>query len=100
MDNLTIKDTLIDNIVENSSYSKEVVEQVIAFQGEDMLKAFKEYRQIEISGFGLLYVAKGKLSKRIERYSKYLVGDAPRTEDHQKEVEKLLEFLKTKQCQS
>jgi len=94
----TIKELIIDNIVENSNYSKDVIEKVVAFQGEDMLKAFKLHRQVEISGFGMLFVAKGKVQKRIDRYTQWLAGDKPRTPEHEEDVKKLVEFLKGKQC--
>lgn len=97
---ITIKDYLIDVIKENSPYSKEIIEQVVAFQGEDILRAIKEHSQVEISGFGLLYVAKGKIQKRIDRFTAYLAGDKPRTPEHEEDVKQLLEFLKEKQCQN
>lgn len=92
----TIKDHLIDDIQVTTDYPRELIEKVVAFQGEDILKAVKENSQVEISGFGLLYVAKGKLQKRIDRYTKFL----DKNPDYKGTVTELLEFLKEKKCQN
>lgn len=94
--NQSVKDFVISNI----NYPKEVVEKVIAFQGEDILRAVKEYSQIEISGLGLLFVAKGKLNKRIDRYNTYLNNGVEKEIGKEETITKLLEFLKKKKCQN
>lgn len=91
-----VRDYLIDEIIKESSYSRDLVEKVVSFQGEDILKAVKNHSQVEISGFGLLYVAKGKLQKRIDRYSTFL----EKNPDYVGTVTDLLEFLKVKKCQN
>jgi nucleoid DNA-binding protein len=75
-----------------TGYSQDIIEKVISFQGEDMLRAFSEHSQIEISGFGLLFVAKGKLKKRKERITKYLDGGGEKVESHLEQ----LKYLNTK----
>lgn len=78
-------------------YPRDVIEKVIAFQGEDMLNAVKNYSQIEISGFGLLYVAKGKVKKRIEKCEKgiqTILSQA--TEDNVQVTEEKLTYIKNK----
>jgi len=87
-------------MVEKTLFDRDTIEKVVAFQGEDLLRAFKEHSQVEISGFGLFYVAKGKVQKRIDRYTNWLKGDKPRTPEHEQSVKELLEYLKIKQCQN
>lgn len=106
---LPIKTRILDKMTkELPYYSLELMEKVIAFQGEDMLRATREYREIEISGFGLLFVAKGKLARRIKLIEKALstvqtqFEQAISEEDKEKEQKKIesftdnLNFLKSK----
>jgi len=87
----------------------DVIEKVIAFQGDDMLRAAKLYSEIEISGIGLLYVAKGKLANRIASTEKSLATCIKKYEEFPIEENQIkinnftekLEFLKSKlRCQS
>ena len=96
----TVKEVIIKDMLEKTLFNRDTIEKVIAFQGEDLLKAFKEHSQVEISGFGVFNVAKGKVQKRIDRYTNWLEGDKPRTPEHEEDVRKLLEYLKIKQCQN
>lgn len=85
-------------------YSKELIEKVVNFQCEDMLKAVTMYSEIEISGIGLLYVAQGKLKNRIATTEKSLATckrkqeENPCTENENKVANftNKLEFLKSK----
>lgn len=108
----TIKDYIIGNMVEELSYSKDVIDSVIAFQGEDMLNAVKQHSELEISGFGLLYVSQVKLKNRIgategARKKMQLQLEASSPEDLELNTKKMdyyntkVEFLKSKlKCQS
>ena len=68
--NQTIRDFIVDEM--ETSYPRALIEKIISFQGEQMLEASRTCREIEISGFGLLYVAKGKLSRETARAEKAL----------------------------
>lgn len=93
----SIKDLLVTRITDEGKYARDVVEKVVNFQGEDMNKAFHEFTQVEISGLGLLFVAKGKVKTRISRYENYLRENE--VEQAKKErLEGLLVELKRKQC--
>ncbi len=90
-------------------YPKELIEKVINFQCEDMLKATLVHSEIEISGIGLLYVAQGKLKNRLittERFlnaaiQKNIDSPSPENETKVKYFTNRMEFLKTKlKCQS
>jgi nucleoid DNA-binding protein len=63
----TVKDMLIDMIASKEDYSRDIIEKVIRFQGEDLLKGMRTCDTVEISGLGVLYVAKTKLATRIRR---------------------------------
>jgi len=65
--NMSIKDWLIKGMVGELNYPQDLIEKVIAFQGEDMLRAVKMYKEIEISGFGSIFIAKGKLNSHLNR---------------------------------
>lgn len=93
----------------NIPYSKDVIEKVVNFQGEDMLKAVSMYSEIEISGIGLLYVAQGKLKNRIATAERGLAACIQKNEETPSEdmegkirmFTNKIEYLKTKlKCQS
>ena len=103
----SVKDEIIATM--DIGYPIDVIEKVIAFQGEDMLKATKLYSEIEISGIGLLYVAQGKLKNRIASTEKSLATCQKKFEESPTEENEIkvnnftekLEFLKSKlRCQS
>ena len=96
----TIKSFLMEKVREQTSFSSDIIEKVISFQGEDILNAVKESNQIEISGFGLLFISKSKLRKRISRYSDKLEKVRGINPEYDKTMEDLIEFLKKKQCQN
>lgn len=70
--NQTIKDYILGGMEKDMGYSRDLLEKVISFQGESMLEAAKTFKEIEISGLGILYVAKGKLSRELARAEKIL----------------------------
>lgn len=52
--------------------SEDIISKVIAFQGEDSLKAVKQYDEVEFSGFGKFYLSETKLHKALTNYQKAL----------------------------
>jgi len=104
--NQHIKDYIIEGMVE---YPRTLIENIITFQGESMLEASRKYSEIEISGFGILYVAKGKLSRELAKAEKALITCKGKLENsiteedmikNQKKVDDFtnkVAFLKSKQ---
>lgn len=69
------KEVLIKQVATAMELPEDTVFKVIAFQGEDALKAVKIHDELEFSGFGKIYLSQTKLknyingiSKGIERY--------------------------------
>lgn len=90
----TIKDMLIAKVVEQTSFDIDIIEKVVSFQGEDLIKSLNKCSQVEISGFGVLFVSKTKLKNRMSSYIANLTkGGTPEYNDI---MEKEIEFLKTK----
>ena len=89
----SVKDMLIDLIADKQEYSRDTIEKVVNFQGEDFLRAVRQHNQIEISGLGLLFISKGKLQKRIDR-AKNRLG-----EEGKGYLEENLRFLESKMKQ-
>ena len=94
----TVKEFLIRKVEEQTTFPMDVIEKVISFQGEDIIKSIDKVTQIEISGFGVLFISKKKLQNRIERYTNSVnKGGTP---EYKAAMEKEIEYLKIKQCQN
>ena len=90
----SVKDLLIAKVAEQTSFPMDIIEKVVSFQGEDILKSLEKCSQVEISGFGVLFVSKGKLKNRIKKYNDIL--DRGGTPEHNAIMEKEIEYLKRK----
>lgn len=93
----SIKDMLIDRIVAEGNYSENTVESIVAFQGEDLLKALREHNQIEISGFGVLSISKNRLIKKISNYESFI--STSKDVEKVDRIKEALKLLNKKKCQ-
>jgi len=64
------KEVLIKQVATAMELSEDTVFKVVAFQGEDALKAVKIHDELEFSGFGKIYLSQNKLKKYINGISK------------------------------
>lgn len=94
----SVKDLLIETISTEQNFPQDVVEKVIRFQGEDLTEALKNHSQVEISGFGVLYVAKTKLKKTLGNFEKFLEEGKAKDEKKKESITKLVTYLKEKKC--
>ncbi len=99
------KDYVVRNLEASMGYEEGVVEKVVNFQWEDLIKATKLHNELEISGIGILLVSKNKVAKRIQEVENSLAKwkEKPTSSDIKTKIDFLEEkliFLKGKQCQS
>lgn len=103
---VSLKDMLIKKISEDGGFDINIVEKVIAFQGEDMSNAVKDHMEIEISGFGILKMSKQRIKKRLEKVEKWIDNNPEIENEGEKKkqireyLNKKLEFLNEKKCQN
>jgi len=92
------KDTLIKQVSENLGISEDIIFKVVAFQGEDALKAVKIHNEIEFSGFGKFYLSQRKLKNYITGISKGVekLRNQPDKEEKVNQLDTLLENLNKK----
>lgn len=64
------KEVLIKQVATAMELPEDTVFKVVAFQGEDALKAVKIHDELEFSGFGKIYLSQNKLKKYINGISK------------------------------
>lgn len=64
------KEVLIKQVATTMELPEDTVFKVVAFQGEDALKAVKIHDELEFSGFGKIYLSQNKLKKYINGISK------------------------------
>jgi nucleoid DNA-binding protein len=98
--NMSVKDYIITQVAEDLKQPQDLVEKVIAFQGEDLLWAFKNSKNIEISGFGKFTMSPHKVKRVITNYSK-TIEELETKEDEPSQAKKermtkIVEFLNTK----
>lgn len=65
-----VKEFLLVQVSEELQQPLDIVEKVVAFQGEDTLKAFACNKSIEISGFIKFLLSQNKVNKTIKNYTK------------------------------
>lgn len=107
--NTELKAFLIANLVEKLNVPQGTIEKIIAFQGEDALRAIEEYNEVEFSGFGKIMISQSKLKRKIEKNEtaiermKALLNSSTLSEVKRKrceiaipEIEESLKYLKTK----
>lgn len=70
MREVSIKEEIINKLSKELNLEKEVIETVISEQGTGVLKALKEYNEVELSGFGKFIISPRKLRNGIKRYTK------------------------------
>lgn len=79
--------------------SEDIISKVIAFQGEDGLKAVKQHHEVEFSGFGKFYLSQARVKRRIDNLQKMLghLKNKPVLDERKiSGIEKELEIVKTK----
>ncbi len=64
------KEVFIKQVATAMELPEDTVFKVVAFQGEDALKAVKIHDELEFSGFGKIYLSQNKLKKYINGISK------------------------------
>lgn len=103
-----VKDVLVTKTAIKLLRPENVIERVVAFQFKDAVAAFKEYSEVEVSGFGKFYVSESRTKKKIlmyegaiRKYNKEL--DSNPEEERKafilskiKDLEELIEYLKGK----
>jgi nucleoid DNA-binding protein len=62
-----IKEAICQDIAKELEIDIELVNKVIQFQGEDALRAVKEFKEVEFSGFGKFLLSQTKLGNRIKK---------------------------------
>lgn len=101
----TLRDSLVEYTAEELELDERLCDRVISWVYERTKKATTQYKTIEISGFGKLYVGAAKLRRRINRWNRKveLLEDMSVLQNEETRAKKLsaeqemLEFLKTKQ---
>lgn len=65
-----LKEAICQDIAKELEIDIELVNKVIQFQGEDALRAVKEFKEVEFSGFGKFLLSQNKLLNRITKLEK------------------------------
>ena len=101
MDSRQFKLHLIDKTATELQQSDATVNSVINWMFRDVTKALKIYKEVELSGFGMLKLSQAKLKKRIIRLEeiKQRLSLHPQTEDvliKLEGIEKSLQYFYSK----
>ena len=95
-----IKDVLITRTAIKPLQSERTVEAIISFQFENAKEATRKHMTVEISGFGVFFVSKAKVKKRIKKYQRAIdyVKENPTdiNKDKLEKFEEIVRYLKTK----
>jgi len=62
-----LKDVLISKTATKLSCSEDTVDKVIGFQFKEAKDAFKQYSEVEISGFGKFTISQPKVRRKLRR---------------------------------
>lgn len=62
-----LKEVLISRTVDKTSQSEDIVDKIINFEFKEARDAFKQFGEVEISGFGKFVISQAKLRKKLKR---------------------------------